>query len=483
MPPRFEGQRRLPGLDKIALIFAYYAILMRWLSRKTHCTRRWLSGQSIPRRIGMGVALYLVITLSAYVAFGGNACAVAVNGNVVAVVSDKKSACEVLGGLLKIKSAQAGGAVAVAEKITYQGVRAKQEDFNDLETLKDRLEGTLTFQTKGTAIHVNGEAKVFLKQEEDAKSLLGWLITVYPVEVGEQPEFKENVELVKTSAPISDFLGLEEAKNLVLLGTNKVQQYTVKDGDTLWDIARSVKIDMDQIQFSNPGLVPEKLSIGQVLNLSKEVPLITVVATREVTVNEEIPFPVEVQKDDGLLFGEQKLICKGESGERIVTYRIKRENGFETDREIISQTIVREAKKETVAKGSLTMLASRGGTACLSWPCAGGIESPFGMRWGRMHEGVDLGANYGSNVVAVAGGTVIDTGWQGGYGKTVEISHGSGLVTRYCHLSSICVDSGQAVERGELIGLVGSTGNSTGPHLHFEVLIGGQPRNPINYLE
>jgi len=483
LPPRFEGQRRLPGFDKFALVFAYFAILMQWLSKKTHYIRRWLSGQSIPCRIGMGVVLYLVVTLSAYAAFGGNACAVTVDGNIVAIVSDKKSACKALGELLKLNSTQAGGAVVIAEKVAYQSVRAKQEDFTDVEILKERLGKALTFQTKGTAIYVNGEAKVYLKQEEDAKNLLAWLKTVYPAEAGEQPEFKEDIELVKTSARISNFLNLEEAKNLVLLGSNKVQQYTVKDGDTLWDIARSVKIDMDQIQFSNPGMDPEELSIGQVLNLSKEVPLITVMATREVTVNEEIPFPVEVQRDDRLLFGEQKLICKGESGEQIVTYRITRENGFETEREIISQTIVREAKKETVAKGSLTMLASRGGTACLAWPCGGGIESTFGMRWGRMHEGVDLGANYGSDVVAVAGGTVIDTGWQGGYGKTVEISHGSGLVTRYCHLSSICVDSGQVVERGELIGLVGSTGNSTGPHLHFEVLIGGQPRNPVNYLE
>jgi murein DD-endopeptidase MepM/ murein hydrolase activator NlpD len=128
------------------------------------------------------------------------------------------------------------------------------------------------------------------------------------------------------------------------------------------------------------------------------------------------------------------------------------------------------------------MLASRGGTARLSWPCSGGIVSPFGMRNGRMHQGVDIGAGYGSTVKAVAGGTVIFTGWQGGYGNTVEISHGSGLVTQYAHLSSISVSNGKKVERGEKIGLVGATGRADGPHLHFEVRIGGTPRNPANYL-
>jgi murein DD-endopeptidase MepM/ murein hydrolase activator NlpD len=99
-----------------------------------------------------------------------------------------------------------------------------------------------------------------------------------------------------------------------------------------------------------------------------------------------------------------------------------------------------------------------------------------------MHQGVDIGAGYGSTVKAVAGGTVIFTGWQGGYGNTVEISHGSGLVTQYAHLSSISVSNGKKVERGEKIGLVGATGRADGPHLHFEVRIGGTPRNPANYL-
>ena len=96
----------------------------------------------------------------------------------------------------------------------------------------------------------------------------------------------------------------------------------------------------------------------------------------------------------------------------------------------------------------------------------------------RMHQGVDIGAG-GSTAKAVAAG-VIFTGWQ--ESNTVEISHGSGLVTQYAHLSSISVSNGKKVERGEKIGLVGATGRADGPHLHFEVRIGGTPRNPANYL-
>jgi murein DD-endopeptidase MepM/ murein hydrolase activator NlpD len=104
------------------------------------------------------------------------------------------------------------------------------------------------------------------------------------------------------------------------------------------------------------------------------------------------------------------------------------------------------------------------------------------MRDGRMHQGVDLDCGYGGAITAAAGGRVIAAGWEGGYGKAVEVSHGNGLVTRYAHLSNIEVSPGQNVDRGQLVGLGGSTGNSTGPHLHFELIVGGEPRNPMNYL-
>ncbi|HPZ42766.1 MAG TPA: M23 family metallopeptidase [Bacillota bacterium] len=296
------------------------------------------------------------------------------------------------------------------------------------------------------------------------------------------PCSRKKIELVEGNTDLNNIMDLESAKKYVLLGTNKVTEYKVKEGDTLWDIARAARLDMEQIILSNPGLDPDRLSIDQVLYLSKESPLINVVSKRQVTVDEEIPYSVEVQKDDSLLFGEQRIICKGVPGKRTVTYEIVRENGLETSREVLAEELISEPKKEIVAKGSLTMLASRGGSARLSWPCSGRIISPFGMRSGRMHEGADIGAGYGSPVKAAAGGTVTFTGWQGGYGNTVEISHGSGLVTLYAHLSSINVKNGEKVDRGEKIGLVGATGRASGPHLHFEVRIGGKPQNPANYL-
>ena len=117
------------------------------------------------------------------------------------------------------------------------------------------------------------------------------------------------------------------------------------------------------------------------------------------------------------------------------------------------------------------------------WPANGPVTSPFGTRWGRAHEGVDIDAAYGSTVVAAHRGTVITAGWgQSGYGLVVEIDHGNGLVSRYAHLSKVTVSVGQLVERAAPIGAVGATGSVTAAHLHYEVRQGGVARNPIRWL-
>ena len=115
------------------------------------------------------------------------------------------------------------------------------------------------------------------------------------------------------------------------------------------------------------------------------------------------------------------------------------------------------------------------------WPVSGPITSGFGWRWGRMHEGIDIGAACGTPIRAASSGTVVYAGWMDGYGNIILIDHGGGLATAYGHQSSLYVGGG-TVSQGQVIGAVGSTGHSTGCHLHFEVRVNGTPVNPLNYL-
>jgi len=121
-------------------------------------------------------------------------------------------------------------------------------------------------------------------------------------------------------------------------------------------------------------------------------------------------------------------------------------------------------------------------SAGLIWPVNGPVTSPFGPRWGSFHYGIDIGVPYGTPIAAAAAGTVIYCGWESGYGNLVVIDHGGNLATAYGHQSSIAVSCGQHVEQGQTIGYVGCTGHCFGPHLHFEVRIGGSPVDPLGYL-
>jgi murein DD-endopeptidase MepM/ murein hydrolase activator NlpD len=116
------------------------------------------------------------------------------------------------------------------------------------------------------------------------------------------------------------------------------------------------------------------------------------------------------------------------------------------------------------------------------WPCEGIVVSGFGVRWGRMHEGIDIACAYGAPVHAAAAGTVIYAGWMQGYGNLVVLDHGNGISTAYAHASAILVSVGQSVGQGDEVSLVGATGHATGPHLHFEVRVNGVAVDPLSYL-
>jgi murein DD-endopeptidase MepM/ murein hydrolase activator NlpD len=116
------------------------------------------------------------------------------------------------------------------------------------------------------------------------------------------------------------------------------------------------------------------------------------------------------------------------------------------------------------------------------WPVNGPVVSPFGMRWGRLHAGIDIAASSGTPIRAAAAGRVVYAGWMSGYGNLVAIDHGGGVSTAYGHQSQIAVGNGQVVSQGQTIGYVGCTGHCFGPHLHFEVRINGTPVDPLGYL-
>jgi murein DD-endopeptidase MepM/ murein hydrolase activator NlpD len=144
-----------------------------------------------------------------------------------------------------------------------------------------------------------------------------------------------------------------------------------------------------------------------------------------------------------------------------------------------SNAIAAKIRAAQANNGGATATASSAG---LIWPVEGPITSPFGWRWGRLHQGIDIGVPAGTPIHAAAAGTVIYCGWEEGYGNFVVLDNGGNLATAYAHQSAIAVTCGQVVQQGDVIGYVGCTGHCTGPHLHFEVRIDGNPVDPLGYL-
>jgi murein DD-endopeptidase MepM/ murein hydrolase activator NlpD len=201
----------------------------------------------------------------------------------------------------------------------------------------------------------------------------------------------------------------------------------------------------------------------------------------------------EARSQLGSLAGERRnLVAFAAMRRHSVAAEVAEMEDLSAAEEASLEALIQERERELAAQQRAAGIAggneSPNGPGMFSWPVTGTITSPFGWRSNpfggapEFHQGLDIAAPTGTTVTAAAGGTVIMAQWYGGYGNYILIDHGGGYSTGYGHLSAIYVGPGQAVVRGQAIGAVGSTGQSTGPHLHFEVRIAGKPVDPAPRL-
>ncbi len=195
---------------------------------------------------------------------------------------------------------------------------------------------------------------------------------------------------------------------------------------------------------------------------------------------EELLAEVQVIRDS-------RAMAAAEAREQVRDLEVERDDL--EDEQAAMEALIQERQEQArqqaqAAEQQSQQQASTGAasSAGFAWPMCAPVTSEYGPRWGRMHRGIDQGASTGTPIGASKSGTVIFADWQGGYGRMVLIDHHDGVVTAYAHLSSFAVSGGQSVSQGQTIGAVGSSGNSTGPHLHFETRVNGSAVNPRQYL-
>lgn len=231
----------------------------------------------------------------------------------------------------------------------------------------------------------------------------------------------------------------------------------------------------------------QALGRAQVLNIVEHgdrEALEEVVASRTAVRAQRDVFEQQRQSYEGALEDRQLILDDLEQVRVTYNRKVARCNTKIVTLERQEQIAAEDEQKLSAAlaeRGPVTVppSASAGGWA---WPARGPVTSGFGQRWGRLHAGLDVGAPTGAPIYASRGGVVAYAGTMSGYGNIIVIDHVGGMTTRYAHQSRLGASVGQTVRPGEQIGYVGSTGNVTGPHLHFEVRINGAPQNPIGYL-
>ena len=337
-------------------------------------------------------------------------------------------------------------------------------------------------------IKVEGKSVVSASSKEDANLIIEGVKNNFKAGDSEllSATFKEKVEVANELSTVDLIMSADEAKQYILTGTTEAKTYTVKSGDTMWDIAASVNMSPYELQAANPGFEPDKLKIGQTLNMYEKKPFVNIVTVEKIAETKDIPYKTIYESSKTLYKGDIQVKTQGIYGKEKVVAEITKENGVWVATKVINTERVSEPKAEIALKGT-KLLSSFVGSGYFINPLGSGgsISSYFGASRGggsRSHTGIDYAAPKGTPIKAADAGVVISAGNGGSYGKLIKISHGKGVVTWYGHCDTINVKIGQKVDKGEIIGTVGITGDATGFHLHFEIRTNGTPANPARYI-
>jgi len=414
------------------------------------------------------------------------ATTVTYNGVTMGTVSSEEEAQAVRMSVEKSISDVVGYQYTMEDSIiSYSTGLTSRSALTSATQLEEALNEELHMVEHGFALYVDGQFIGATQTEGALEELLEQVAAPYRNENTVSIDFVESVEIRECDLSVEDFTNLADIA--LLLNSTKEGEviYTVVKGDCWSLIAQDHDLTSSELLKLNPGYDMNKLQIGDELLISRSVPYLTVVATQMEYYVADVPYEIEYVDDSSMWQGDTKVLSKGVYGTADVAAKVTYQGAEEIEREITTQTIITEPVTEIQARGTAER-PSWAPTGTFRWPASGTLTSPFGYRYifGRtsFHGGIDIANGRGTDIVAADGGKVTYAGWQSGYGYVVKIDHTNGYETYYAHCSSMLVSVGDKVHKGQHIAEMGSTGRSTGNHLHFEVRYGGERLDPQKYL-
>ncbi len=339
-----------------------------------------------------------------------------------------------------------------------------------------------------SGLYADGQLMGAVKSSADLRYLLNNLLEAAKGNSkNTMVSFVKNVEVINGLYPTASLISTEEMGKLINGNSKAGTTYVVKQGDTATSIAAAKHTTVAELKKINPGL-GDSLHPGDLIQLPIAVPNLEVELIRSVTYDAVIPYTTAIQKDTSKYSDYSEVLTQGVNGKQRCTDLVRTVNGTEIKRDPISRQILAKPVNKVVLTGTRKRPVNEKGVASgkFMWPVPSlrTITTYFAWRWGTFHKGIDISGSgaYGSTIVASDGGVVSLADWNDGYGKCVIIDHENGTKTLYGHCSSLLVTSGEAVSKGQPIALVGSTGDSTGPHCHFEVIVNDTKVNPLSYV-
>ncbi|KAA0948826.1 M23 family metallopeptidase [Sporosarcina sp. ANT_H38] len=377
----------------------------------------------------------------------------------------------------------------------------------DDKIVLEKLHGMLSVEAEAIGVSIDGELEFFVNDMETYNEVIRKMKLQFITEkeltkfeartasIEPIPPLKEGETRIENILISDEILAVpgktspEKVRNaedaLVFLNKGNLEEkrYVVSSGDDLGSIATAYNMTMANLLELNPTLTADTvINTGEELTVTAMKPYVEVEVHYEAKKKKKIKYTTITKKDSSLFKGEENVMHQGSNGEKIVTELIREQNGQAIGKSVTEEKVIAEAVNEVTVVG--TKVVPSRGSGTFMWPASGGyVSSQMGTRWGRTHQGIDIARPSSHDILAADNGVVTATGWHSTYGNRVVITHNNGYETLYAHLSSIDISMGQTVPQGTKIGVMGSTGRSTGVHLHFEVLKNGSNINPMSVLK
>ncbi len=354
-----------------------------------------------------------------------------------------------------------------------------------------------SYCTIGVNYYCNDNLICTVAASDDAAAIIGSALKKADMLGADRPEIETSAKIALKSSLVEGDEAVESILSAApgltrgyIVSVNGTDLFVTESRETvdsaLNEYLEQYKIN-DTAELSSDIEIREKIVRKEDITPTDYIPallnegnVLTVMNTVDLTEQQTIAHETREIPDENMYVGESVVETPGADGASVMVDRQVYSNGELLSSAIISSEIITEPVTEVVRVGTKQKNALEEG---LSYPVTAQLSSGFGSRWGRQHRGIDLAVAMNTPVKAAAYGTVITAEARSGYGNFVQIDHGYGIVTSYAHLNSIDVSVGQTVSRGDIIAHSGNTGNSTGPHLHFEVIKDGEYLDPLTCLK